>query len=63
MVQTREDRAEELAKSEDLDVLWSALYGALEADLSSSGWPNDSQILLENASKSVEDLIALAGGS
>jgi hypothetical protein len=37
-----EDRIADLATYEKIEVLWNAFYGALEADLSSAGWPGQS---------------------
>lgn len=53
-------RSNELAENEDLDILWSALYLALEADLSSSGWPKNSRVVLNIVSDKIGWLIWLA---
>lgn len=55
-----EDRIEELAQNEDLNILWNALYSALEADLSGLGWPKNSRVILSCASEEIEKLISLA---
>lgn len=50
------NRADELAEHEDLSVLHSALYSAYEAELSSAGWPGNSQIVLNSAFEELESL-------
>ena len=47
---------ETLAENESLEDLFQALYSALEADLSSKGWPENSQSKLEAAFDLLEDL-------
>lgn len=54
------ERAEELAANESLEILFSALYSALEADLSGLGWPNGSKISLAQATVQMESLIRVA---
>lgn len=56
-------RADELANSEDLDVICSALFQALEADLSDKGWPKNSNVTIGTVETDVHALIELAEGS
>lgn len=55
-------RADELARHETFDVLKSALFQALEADLSERKWPNQSRIAFSEAETMVEQLIREANG-
>lgn len=55
-----ENMSDNLAQFEDLDVLWSAVYLALEADLSLLNWPGKSQQQLAYVSGLVEGLIEIA---
>jgi hypothetical protein len=54
-----EDRAEELAQSEDLEILSRALFIALEADLSGFKWPLNSRINLTDSEMVIEDLVRI----
>lgn len=47
----------QLSTGYSLEVLWGALYGALEADLSGLGWPEGSQEQLEEASNKMDEII------
>jgi hypothetical protein len=47
--QDQAERALELAKNEEISVLHSALYSAMEAELSSLGWPRNSKEHLDAA--------------
>ncbi len=53
---TAEERAEVLASNEDIEILRSALYSALEAELSGFGWPEDSLTKLEQTFNQVNEL-------
>ena len=55
-----EERQQELSTSESLEILWGALYGALEADLSGQGWPDGTQAELEHASDKMDAIVAKA---
>jgi len=57
---TEAERVEELATNESYDVLWGALYAALEADLSSKRWPEDSKKWFEEISLSMDNIVTLA---
>jgi methanogenic corrinoid protein MtbC1 len=56
----KDKRADELASSEDLDVICSALFQALEADLSTKDWPRNSKVIIGTVENDVHTLIALA---
>lgn len=51
-----DERADELATNESYEVLSSALFQALEADLSGLGWPKKSKSLLEKTFKQIDQL-------
>lgn len=51
-----EERAENLAQYESLDVLVSALYSALEADLSEIGWPSNSRVIFTTSFEQLDSL-------
>lgn len=55
-IQDAAERAQDLAQNEDIEVLHSALYSALEADLSERGWPGDSKLILQVGFEAIEDL-------
>lgn len=50
------ERASKLAEEEDISVLHSALYSAMEAELSGLGWPSNSRIVLNSAFEELESL-------
>jgi hypothetical protein len=52
-----EERIAKLADEESLEILWNALYSALEADLSVQGWPGSSKDELENGCNYIEKAI------
>lgn len=55
-------RADALATNESLDVLKSALFQALEADLSGQQWPGTSKAAYAEAETNVDSLIEIADG-
>jgi len=54
------ERAQQLAENEDLEVLWSALHSALEADLSSKGWRGVGSDNFERVCKRMDRIVTEA---
>lgn len=53
------ERDSVLAETEEIEVLSSALYAALEADLSCARWPRNSRTVLQSAFEEIDWLIGL----
>lgn len=56
----RGERPELDAENLDLEETSSALYAALEADLSGLGWPSNTKVRLDTAFEMLDELITIA---